>query len=202
LKVKTNNRYCILVSGMVVQFCAGIIYMWSVFKGPVGDKLAWSGAALTANIMLAAFVLGIIFGGRAQDKLGPGPVTLAGSVLIGAGMACTALATPSAPWLVYITYGAVGGFGVGTVYTSTIAVVQKWFPDRRGFASGMTVSAFGFSLVVFAPLATALIAKIGVMAVFVVFGAGFLVVCGVSSLFLRNPPEGYAPPRAASAKRQ
>jgi OFA family oxalate/formate antiporter-like MFS transporter len=187
---------------MVVQFCAGIIYMWSVFKQPVADYLKWSAdsAGLTSSIMLAMFVFGIILGGRAQDKLGPGRVTFAGSVLIGMGMAATSLATPNTPWLVWVTYGVVGGFGVGTVYTSTIAVVQKWFPDRRGFASGMTVSAFGFSLVVFAPLATALIKALDVMSVFFIFGMSFLVICGVSSLFLQNPPQQAAAAQAAQRR--
>ena len=207
--MKRNNRYLILVSGMIIQFCAGIIYMWSVFKGPVSNHLNWGvdSAALTSSIMLAMFVIGIIFGGLAQDKLGPKRVTLVGSVLIGGGMACTALITSSAPWLVYITYGIIGGLGVGTVYTSTIAAIQKWFPDRRGFASGMIVSAFGFSLVVFAPLAKSMLGGIGVPSTFLIFGASFLVVCSVCSIFIQNPPEGYTPKgyvaaQTASTKRQ
>ena len=193
--MKQHNRYLVLIAGMVIQFCAGIIYMWSVFKGPVSSHLNWDAdsAALTSSIMLAMFVIGIIFGGLAQDKLGPKKVTLVGSILIGAGMACTALINRSTPWLVYITYGIVGGLGVGTVYTATIAAIQKWFPDRRGFASGMIVSAFGFSLVVFAPLARSMLGGMGVPSTFMTFGISFLVVCGVCSLFIQNPPEGYTP---------
>ena len=207
--MKNRNRYLILIAGMVIQFCAGIIYMWSVFKGPVSDHLSWSAdsAALTSSIMLAMFVIGIIFGGLAQDKLGPKGITFVGSVLIGVGMASTAFITNNAPWLVYITYGIVGGLGVGTVYTSTIAAIQKWFPDRRGFASGMIVSSFGFSLVVFAPLAKSMLAGRGVQSTFLIFGVSFLVVCGICSLFIQNPPEGYAPSgyvpvQAANTKRQ
>ena len=209
--MKVKNRYCILIAGMVIQFCAGIIYGWSVFRTPVATHLNWDAgsAALTSSIMLATFVLGIILGGRAQDKLGPTKVTLAGSILIGAGMAATALVTGSAPWLVYVTYGLVAGLGVGVVYTATIAAVQKWFPDRRGFASGMIVCAFGFSLVGLAPLAEFMLKELGVPGTFLVFGVSFLVVCGVSSLFIQNPPEGYLPKgytpvqaRAAGDRRQ
>jgi len=207
--MKTKDRRYILAAGMIIQFCAGIIYMWSVFKGPVANHLSWgaSSASLTSSVMLAMFVLGIIMGGYAQDKLGPRKATLAGSVMIGAGMACTALITSGAPWLVYVTYGIVGGLGVGTVYMSTIAAVQKWFPDRRGFASGMIVSAFGLSLVLFAPLAKSMLAVLGVPTTFLIFGISFLIVCGACSLITQNPPEGYlpkgyAPSRAAAAKRQ
>ena len=207
--MKTKNRYCVLGAGMIIQFCAGIIYGWSVFKQPVSVYLNWDAgsASLTSSVMLAMFVFGIIIGGYAQDRLGPWKVTLAGSVLIGAGMICTALITGNAPWLVYVTYGGVAGLGVGTVYMSTIAAAQKWFPDRRGFASGMIVCAFGFSLVVFAPLARTLLLELGVPATFLIFGAGFLAVCGVCSFFIQNPdegylPDGYIPAAAAGTKRQ
>jgi len=207
--MQTKNRYYILIAGMVIQFCAGIIYMWSVFKGPVSAYLRWDAgaAALTSSIMLAMFVIGIILGGMAQDKLGPKTVTLVGSVMIGAGMSCTAFITSGAPWLVYITYGIIGGLGVGAVYTATIAAIQKWFTDRRGFASGMIVSAFGFSLVVFAPLAKSMLGSIGVPNTFLIFGISFLVVCGICSLLIQNPPaeytpKGYVPAQAASTKRQ
>ena len=202
------NRYSILFAGMIMQFCAGIIYMWSVFKGPISAHLNWDAgsAALTSSVMLSMFVLGIIFGGYAQDRLGPGKITLAGSILIGGGMVCTAFVNSSAPWLVYVTYGIVAGLGVGTVYTSTIATVQKWFPDRRGFASGMIVGAFGFSLVLFAPLAKYMLASAGVPNTFLIFGISFFVVCGVCSLFIQNPQEGYVPagyaPLQAAAQRQ
>lgn len=191
----TKKRYIVLVCGMLIQFCAGIIYMWSVFKGPVAEYLAWDAgaAALTSSVMLAAFVLGILVGGRAQDRFGPRKVIFVGTVVMAGGMMLTALASAATPWLVYITYGVLGGLGVGGVYTATVAPIQKWFPDKRGFATGMTVSAFGFSLVVFAPLAKTMLAGLGVPATFLIFGGAFLVVCGLCALPMTNPPQGYAP---------
>ena len=207
--MKASKRYCILAAGMVIQFCAGIIYMWSVFRGPVAAYLNWeaSAASLTSSIMLAMFVMGIILGGYAQDKLGPKWVTLAGSVLIGIGMVCTALVSEGAPWLVYLTYGIIGGLGVGTVYMATIAAVQKWFPDKRGFASGMIVCAFGLSLVVFAPLAKSMLSGMGVPNTFLIFGVSFLVICSACALFIQNPPagylpKGYTPAQAVATKQQ
>ena len=213
-----KNRYLILTAGMIIQFCAGIIYLWSVFRRPVEEHLNWESepSKLTASVMLAMFVLGIILGGRAQDKLGPKKAALIGSVMIGAGMICTAFVTASAPRLVYITYAIVGGLGVGTVYMSTIAAVQKWFPDRRGFASGMIVSAFGLSSVVFAPVIRIMLGQdidgvfvsgaFSVPAVFLIFGIGFLVICSGFSLLIANPPQGWLPkgytPGAAGNARQ
>jgi Major Facilitator Superfamily. len=83
---------------------------------------------------------------------------------------------------------------------STIAAVQKWFPDRRGFASGMIVCAFGFSLVVFAPLANAMLKELGVPNTFLIFGASFFILCTICSLFIQNPPEGYKPDGYVSAQ--
>jgi OFA family oxalate/formate antiporter-like MFS transporter len=189
IRIPVKNRYLLLAMGMVIQLCAGIIYMWSVFKGPVSEHFSWdpASAAITSSIMLATFVLGIIIGGLLQDKYTPTPVALAGSILLGVGMFLSAFVPQSSPWLIYIFYGVIGGFGVGCVYTSTVSVVQKWFPDRRGFATGMMVSAFGFSLVLFAPLTKFLLANWGVPKTFTFFGVLFFIVCSFCSLFLSNP---------------
>lgn len=198
-----KNRYVVLICGMLIQFCAGIIYMWSVFKAPVIQHFSWeNGAAtFTSSIMLAFFVLGIVIGGRVQDKIGPRKVTITGSILISGGMLLTALIPVSAPWLVYVTYGILGGFGVGCVYTCTISTIQKWFPDRRGFATGMIVSAFGLSLVVFAPLAKSMLALWGVPATFALFGAGFLIICVTCGIFIVRPA-AQAAATVASDKKQ
>lgn len=201
----TKNRYIVLVSGMLIQFCAGIIYMWSVFKNPVAEHLSWNAdaAAFTSSIMLAAFVLGILFGGRLQDKYGPRPITAAGGILISAGMLATAFVPVSVPWLIYITYGAFAGFGVGFVYTCTVSTVQKWFPDKRGFATGMIVSAFGLSLVAFAPLARCFLAELGVPVTFIIFAAAFFVICVPCSFFVRNPQNiGAAKAGSAGGQKQ
>ncbi|MEL7624295.1 MAG: OFA family MFS transporter [Clostridiales bacterium] len=193
---QVKNRYGLLIAGMLIQLCAGIIYMWSVFRGPVAQHLEWeaSKAGYTSSIMLAVFVLGIILGGKAQDKIGPKPVTAFGSVLISLGMILTSFVTKAAPWLVYITYGIIGGLGTGIVYTATVSVVQKWFPDKRGFATGFMVAAFGFSLVIFAPITNTLLTGIGVPKTLLAFGAIFLAVCVACSLRIDNPPPDYAPP--------
>ncbi|MDR2546968.1 MAG: OFA family MFS transporter [Lachnospiraceae bacterium] len=193
---KTPNRNLVLAAGMVIQFCAGVIYMWSVFREPITAHLDWDAIAAshTATVKLSVFVLGIIIGGYIQDRVGPKIVTLTGSIMIGLGMIATALVTANnigsnVPWLIYITYGVVAGLGVGAVYMCTIAAVQKWFPDRRGFASGMINCAFGLSLVVFAPLANTMMTVWSVPTTFLLFGVSFLIVCIICSLYIQNPCE-------------
>lgn len=203
MKIAVKNRYVVLITGMIMQLCAGIIYMWSVFKGPVAAHLLWNpdDAAITSSVMLSAFVIGIIVGGRLQDKYSPSPVALSGSVILGLGMVLSAFTPQSMPWLIYVFYGIISGFGVGCVYTTTVSVVQKWFPDKRGFATGMMVGAFGFSLVLFAPVTRLLLADWGVPATFIFFGILFFVICSVCSLALSNP-EVKAQGAAASEQKQ
>ncbi|MDL2281428.1 MFS transporter [Selenomonadales bacterium OttesenSCG-928-I06] len=189
IRIEVKNRYLVLTMGMIIQLCAGIIYMWSVFKEPVSAHLAWNpaSASITSSFMLSAFVLGTIAGGYLQDKYTPTPIALLGSVLLGLGMIFSAFTPQSNPWLIYIFYGIIGGFGVGCVYTATVSVVQKWFPDKRGFATGMMVGAFGFSLVLFVPVTKLLLASWGVPTTFTFLGILFLIICSFCSLFICNP---------------
>ena len=194
-----SKRSVVLAAGMLLQLCAGIVYMWSVFKVPVATYLGWD-ATYTSSIMLAAFVVGIVGGGRLQDKLGPRNVLIGGSLLFSLGMILTSLVNSGNPSLIYLTYGVMAGLGVGVVYTTTVSVVQKWFPDRRGFATGMMVSAFGFSLVIFTPIASALLASKGVPFTFTAIGILFLVVCTLSSIPVVNPAADFIPAGASAAK--
>jgi MFS transporter, OFA family, oxalate/formate antiporter len=190
---KVPNRYLVLAAGMVIQLCAGIIYMWSVFKKPVTDYLSWdsSSAALVTSIMMVAFVVGMVIGGKILLMLGSKKTAIIGSLVMSFGIFVTAFVSSGCPDLLFLTYAVIGGLGVGIVYTCTVANVQKWFFDRRGFATGMMVGAFGFSMVVFAPVASYLLKEVGVPMTFEVFGIAFLVICLISSMFLVSPPKDY-----------
>ncbi|MDR1954638.1 MAG: OFA family MFS transporter [Candidatus Methanoplasma sp.] len=202
--LSSENRYMVLVAGIIIQFCAGTIYMWSVYKEPVANFLIWTkeASALTSSVMLAAFVAGILIGGRLVDKIGPRKMCIIGSLLMSFGILLSSLVTSEHPYFIYLTYGMIGGFGVGVVYTSTVSPIQKWFFDRRGFATGMMVGAFGFSLVLFAPLARYLLSTIGVPSTFAAFGIAFLFICVTASFFIKNPSENYVVKKTPSANAQ
>ncbi|MFA6804920.1 MAG: OFA family MFS transporter [Candidatus Methanomethylophilaceae archaeon] len=192
-KDRKVNRNVILAMGMVIQLCAGIIYMWSVFKSPVSEYLSWDSgsAALVTSVMMVAFVVGMILGGKIMISQGPRKTAVLGSIMMSLGIFATAFVTSGCPSLLFLTYAVIGGLGVGVVYTCTVANVQKWFFDRRGFATGMMVGAFGFSTVIFAPVGSYLLGEVGVPMTFEIFGILFLLVCVVCSLFLVSPPEDY-----------
>lgn len=186
-----KHRTMTLISGALILFVLGIIYIWSIFNAPVTAYLGGADVSYTFNIMLVTFVAGILIGGRIQDKKGPRPVVLWGGILFAAGILLSSVVPVGLPWLFAVMYGGLAGFGVGMAYTSTISCVQKWFPDRRGLASGVMVSAFGVSTVVFGPLANDLLASFSVNTTLQILGVIFFAVVIIFVWFIKNPPEGY-----------
>jgi MFS family permease len=142
----TTNRWLIATAGTLVMICLGVAYSWSLFTNPLIAMFHWSNTVTTWTFAIAIFSLGwgAVFGGRWQDKVGPRTVTMVGVALWGIGNILAGLGTPSfgAPWL-YVTYGIIGGFGNGMAYITPVAMVTKWFPDKRGLGSGMVVMGFG-----------------------------------------------------------
>ncbi len=192
---KYYSRLIPVLAGIAIQLCLGTAYIWGVFQPEVVNTLGWSqsDAALTFSLLLGVLTFGSMVGGAIQDKLSPRPVIIIGGVILAAGFFAAGFATQETPWMLWITYGVVGGFGMGMTYTTTIAVCQKWFPDKRGFITGIIVSALGFGGLVFTPVANALIATVGVMQTFQWFAGIFLVVTVVGGLMIKNPPQGFAP---------
>jgi OFA family oxalate/formate antiporter-like MFS transporter len=172
-----------------LQLFLGIIYVWSVFVSPVSEAYGWqvASAKLTSSFMLGFFVLGMLVSGRLERKLGTTKSVLIGGVLLAGGMAATSAIPSGSGWLIYLTYGIAGGFGVGMGYGAVVSCVPKWFPDKRGMATGVSVCAFGFSTVVFAPLVEALIGAYTVRTAFLILAAAFLCVTLALFSFIRLP---------------
>ena len=194
------QRIRILAAGCALQLFLGILYVWSVFVEPVHAEYAWDVASvkLTSSFMISFFVLGILVGGNLQLKLGAQRVVLLGGLMLAAGMLITALLPAGAAFFMYVTYGVIGGFGVGAAYNAIITAAQKWFPERRGFATGVSVCAFGFSTVIFAPLIEALIRQFGLRPTFFILAGAFCVVVLALFTFIRLPPDQGAAAGAAA----
>jgi MFS family permease len=144
------NRWAIAWAGVLVMLCLGTAYAWSNFTQPLIASFNWSNTTATLTFELAIFFIGIgaVIGGRWQDRVGPRTVTLVGAVLWGLGNVLAAIG-PHSPWWWYVTYGVIGGFGNGMAYITPVATVTKWFPDKRGLASGMVVMGFGLGAFVY-----------------------------------------------------
>ncbi|GAC1544740.1 MAG: OFA family MFS transporter [Candidatus Velthaea sp.] len=139
-----GNRWAIAWAGVMVMILAGTAYAWSNFTQPLIAAFHWSATETSLIFGIAIFSLGIgaVIGGRWQDRVGPRNVTIVGIVLWGLGNLLAAVG-PHTTWWFDLTYGVIGGLGNGMAYITPVAVVTKWFPDKRGLASGMVVMGFG-----------------------------------------------------------
>ena len=118
----------VLITGSIMQMFLGILYIWSIFVNPVSEHFNnWdiSSVKLTSSFMLCFFVFGILTGGKLHLKIGADKVVLGGGLLLALGMFSSAFIPHSVPWLIYISYGIIGGFGVGSAYNAIICAVQK-----------------------------------------------------------------------------
>ena len=172
---KDSRAIRVLVAGSVLQLFLGIIYVWSVFVRPVSERFEWEidQVKLTSSYMLCFFVLGILAGGKIQNRIGASKVVLSGGLLLSLGMLATSFIPSGFPWMIYGTYGIAGGFGVGMAYNAIISCAQKWFPQKRGLATGVSVCCFGFSTVIFAPLIEKFIEQTGLLMTFRILAAAF-----------------------------
>lgn len=192
--MSTTNRWGLAAAGFLMQMSLGAVYAWSVFRNPLTKQFHWSIADVTLTFTICIFVLGIaaFFGGLWLNKKGPRVVALTGGFLYGLGVFLASFSADKLWWL-YLSYGVIGGIGLGFGYIVPIAVLVKWFPDKRGLITGIAVGGFGAGALVTAPLATQLIKTVGVLTTFAYLGIGYLVVSMATGFFMQNPPEGWKP---------
>ena len=161
------NRWLVVVGALVIQISLGAVYIWSVFQTPLKRAFSsWTETQVTlpAQIVLAMFAVAVICGGRIQDRLGPKKVATAGGLILGLGLILARFTGSFGPdaalWWLIITYAVLGGLGIGAGYVCPIATCVKWFPDKKGLITGLSVAGFGAGAFFFAPLAKGLISGV------------------------------------------
>ncbi len=217
-------RWKVIAGAILVQVVLGTVYGFSVFVLPLQQEFGWDRTTTqwAFSLALATFAAMMIPAGRLQDRIGPRPVASLGGVLLGASFLLGAvLIDGDRPWALYLTYGIIGGAGIGFAYVCPIAASVKWYPDRKGLITGLAVAGFGAGALFFAgPASTLLLPPadsgetLGISQILLVglgvaegsgFGIGwqsFFVLHGIVSLavvlvgatLLTNPPEGWRPP--------
>src|SRR5438477_6965172 len=192
--MQTLNRWSIALAGVFMQLALGAVYAWSVFRVPLATQFGWSISQVTLTFTISIFVLGIaaFFGGLWLNRKGPRVVAITGGALYGLGVFLASFSANKLWWL-YLSYGLIGGIGLGFAYIVPVAVLVKWFPDRRGLITGIAVGGFGAGALITAPLATRLIQSIGVLSTFAYLGIAYLIVTVISGFFMQNPPDGWKP---------
>src|ERR1700756_107177 len=192
--MKTTNRWVVAIAGVFLQIALGAVYAWSVFRVPLSKQFGWTISEITLTFTISIFVLGFaaFFGGLWLNRKGPRIVALTGGALYGLGVFLASF-SHNLSWL-YLSYGLIGGIGLGLGYIVPVAVLVKWFPDRRGLITGIAVGGFGAGALITAPVATRLIQTVGVLPTFAYLGIAYFIIAIIAASFMQNPPEGYQPP--------
>jgi OFA family oxalate/formate antiporter-like MFS transporter len=197
------NRWLIAAMGTILMLCLGTVYAWSFFQGLLvrefKDVFGWSNAQVAWIFSLAIFFLGVTaaWGGVQLPKRSPRAMAMTGAFLFAVGYALAAFAfSIKSLVLLYIGYGVIGGIGLGLGYVAPVATVAKWFPDRKGLATGMVVMGFGLGALlmskVLAPLFLGATGR-NLTGTFLLLGGVFLVLGVGAASFLKNPPAGWLP---------
>src|SRR2546429_9205144 len=135
--MRTNNRWVIAVAGVFLQIALGAVYAWSVFRVPLSKQFGWSISEVTLTFTISIFVLGFaaFFGGLWLNRKGPRIVALTGGALYGLGVFLASF-SHSLSWL-YLSYGVIGGIGLGLGYIGPVGGLGEWVSDRRGLITGV-----------------------------------------------------------------
>ncbi|GIN19109.1 MAG TPA: MFS transporter [Bacillus bacterium] len=193
---KLKNRWLIVVSAVGIHISIGSVYAWSNFTNPLMEEFNWTASQVQLTFSLAILFLGLsaAFLGHFVEKHGPRKAGLLSSIFFGIGVFCSGFAVKmgSLP-LLYISYGVIGGIGLGVGYIAPVSTLVKWFPDRRGMATGMAIMGFGFAAAISSPVMDFLIKTVGIANTFFILGAIYFIIMTSSSLYLAKPPEGWMP---------
>jgi len=208
--VSKRFGYFAVIAAVAIQLTLGVAYIWSIFQSGIAENLFGGNqtqAALTFSILLAMLTIGSIIGGKIAVKFGSTRmVVFSGGLLLSLGFFLASFVSYRFGWVLWLTYGGLGGLGMGFTYSTTIACAQKWFPHRKGLVTGIIVSAIGFGGVILTPLIETMISTFGnyyrggELTTIRVLSGIFLVVCTVGSFFLKVPPKGYMADVAVKTK--
>jgi len=189
-----SNRWLIAAAGVVMQLALGAVYAWSVFRIPLTQSYGWTVSHVTLVFEIAIFMLGIaaFLGGLWMKRTGPRRIATIAGVCYGLGWVLAGQAGGNL-LLLTLSYGVLGGLGLGLAYIVPLATLIKWFPDKRGMITGLTIAGFGAGALVTAPVAQRLIASVGVSQTFTILGVIYFILVSGSAVFMGNPPDDYHP---------
>lgn len=220
------NRWLVPPAALAIHLCIGMAYGLSVFWLPLSRALSvgqpapracpdmslstalfttscdWRVSDLVLVFSIGIVVLGIsaaLFGGW-LERAGPRKAGIVAALCWGGGFLIGAAGVyVHQLWLVWLGMGLIGGIGLGLGYISPVSTLIKWFPDRRGMATGMAIMGFGGGAMIGSPLADLLIntfktpTSVGVWETLAVMGLGYLVFMLGGAFGYRVPPSGWAP---------
>ncbi|MBM7662338.1 OFA family oxalate/formate antiporter-like MFS transporter [Bacillus mesophilus] len=192
----TKNRWLIALSAIAIHLSIGASYAYSVYKKPLIETMGWSETnvtlAFTIMMALAGFTAAAF--GRFVEKWGPRKSALIAALLFGLGQVGSGVAVLLDSSIAFLlTYGLLSGLGLGIGYISPVSTLVKWFPDRRGLATGMAVLGFGAGALITAPVAANLIITTSISTTFFILGTCYFFVMILGASYIAPPKEGWIP---------
>src|SRR6202521_2851428 len=190
----TFNRWLIPVAAVAVHICIGSVYAWSTFNRPFQALLpnapGWfSPPYTTYSTALVLLGLSAAFGGPWVERRGPRVAATAAALLFGCGLLIGGIGLAARQsMLVFLGMGVISGMGCGLGYISPVSTLVKWFPDRRGMATGMSSMGFGGGAFLAGYLNVFFMDRFGVANTVLALGITYLVVMLFGARILRKPP--------------
>ncbi|KAM9980631.1 hypothetical protein ACTFIY_002924 [Dictyostelium cf. discoideum] len=177
------NRWILFPSSLLVQICLGAFYSWSIFNKPI-DSYIYNDpikgkAPITYYITMSIFGITLLFVGPWLERNGSKKGLLQLEFILKHIV------------IVYIGYGICSGIGNSFTYLSPVSTLQKWFPDHRGLASGVSVCGLSFGGIIFSQCLTPMLKKFNIVITFIILGCIFLFIILLQALIFRLPPPNY-----------
>jgi OFA family oxalate/formate antiporter-like MFS transporter len=200
------NRWSQLVLGLIAMMAiSSPQYVWTLFTGPLNQKLGTTLAELqwTFSLLIILQTWCSPLQAYLVDRFGPRLLISLGAALSGGGWILSAYVDNI--WALYFTYGVICGFGTGIIYVGIIGLMVRWFPDRRGLATGLAAAGYGFGAFFTSFPIDSMIKSSGYAHTLIVWGIVQGIIGIVAAQWLRIPaegwvPEGYTPATASTVQ--
>jgi MFS family permease len=193
------NRWLIPLAAVAIHICIGSVYAWSTFNRPIqalfpNDPSWFSPPYTTFSTALVLLGLSAAFGGTWVERRGPRVAAIAAAILFGSGLILGGIGLAlRQSWLVFVGMGVVGGMGCGLGYIAPVSTLVKWFPDRRGMATGMAIMGFGGGAFLAGYLNVYFMDRLGVAKTVIALGVAYFVIMMIGAAVIRRPPMGWKP---------
>lgn len=188
-----KNRWLIALSAVAIHLSIGGAYAYSVYKNPITSQLGWQESQVTIafTIMMGLAGFSAALFGSFVEKNGPRKSAMLAAVLFGLGQGGAGVAILMDSVVLYwLTYGLLSGLGMGIGYIAPVSTLVKWFPDRRGLATGMAVLGFGSGALLTAPIAAGLMESVGISTTYFILGVSYFILMFLGASYIAPPKPG------------
>src|SRR6516164_9047781 len=196
-----SNRWVQLLLGVIAMMSiSSPQYVWTLFTGPLNEKLGTKLAEIqvTFSLLIVLQTFFSPFQAYLVDRFGPRLLVSIGAIMSGGSWVLAAQAKDLAP--LYLTYGVIGGFGTGIIYVGIIGLMMRWFPDRRGFTTGLAAAGYGFGAFFTSVPIDSMIKSVGYAYTLVVWGLIQAALGVIVAQGLKVPPETWQPTPAGAVR--